>query len=176
MKTTRQLTIAALLLALGLVLPFITAQIPTIGALLSPMHLPVLIGGFILGPMYGLLLGVLTPFIRHLVFGMPPFPGYIFMVFELGTYGLVSGLLFHNVFKKVYNYKNVYLSLIIAMVAGRVMYGLVKFVFMKYILMTGEYTLALWIADTVTGSVPGIVIQLALIPYLVISLSKRKII
>lgn len=176
MKNTQKLTVAALLLALGQVLPFITAQIPSIGALLSPMHLPVLLGGFILGPAYGLLLGAVTPILRHVIFGMPPFPGFIFMAAELGIYGLVSGYLFTNVYKKDYAVKNVYISLIGAMLLGRVMYGLVKLVFMKFIMGKGVYTLALWVADTVTGSIPGIILQLLLIPYLVIALRKRNLI
>lgn len=174
MKNTQKLTIAALLLSIGQVLPFVTAQIPSIGALLAPMHLPVLLGGFILGPVYGLLLGIVTPILRHMVFTMPPFPGFIFMAFELGTYGLMSGLLFQKVFKNSYSLLNIYISLIISMVLGRLMYGLVKFIFVKYVMRAGAYTFALLISDTVTGSIPGIILQLLIIPFLVLTLRKRK--
>lgn len=176
MKNTQKLTIAALLLALGLVLPFVTAQIPSVGALLSPMHLPVLLAGFILGPTYGLLLGALTPILRHFIFGMPPFPGFVFMAFELATYGLKSGYLFYNYFKKEYKLTNIYISLIGAMIAGRIVYGLVKLVFIKFILGAGAYNISLWIVDTISSSIPGIILQLVLIPYLIVVLHKRKLI
>ena len=91
---TRKLTYAALFLALAMVLPFLTAQIPEIGSMLSPMHIPVLLCGFLCGWPWGLAVGFIAPPLRSVLFGMPAmFPGAAAMAFELATYGAVSGLL-----------------------------------------------------------------------------------
>ncbi|WP_304683455.1 ECF transporter S component [Ileibacterium valens] len=94
-NTVKNLTLAAMFLGLGLVLPFLTGQIQGIGAMLSPMHIPVLLCGLICGWKYGLLVGVITLLLRSALFGMPVmFPGAIVMAFELGTYGAVVGYLY----------------------------------------------------------------------------------
>jgi len=69
---TLRLTLAALFVALGLVLPFLTGQIPEIGSMLLPMHLPALLCGFVCGWPCGLAVGFVMPLLRSLIFGMPP--------------------------------------------------------------------------------------------------------
>jgi thiamine transporter ThiT len=122
MKKTgvRNLVLAGLFLALGRVLPFFTGQIPAIGQRLLPMHLPVLLCGFVCGGPYGLIVGVLTPLLRSVLFGMPPmFPTALAMAFELAAYGLLAGL-FYRLFPKKIGFA--YLALVLAMIGGRVVW------------------------------------------------------
>ena len=88
---SKKITLSAMFLAIGIILPFITMNIPVIGKMLLPMHIPVILAGFIIGPVYGALLGVLTPLVRSFMFGVPYFyPNAVSMAFELMVYGLVS--------------------------------------------------------------------------------------
>lgn len=173
MTNTKNLAMSAILFALGIVLPFITMQIPTIGVMLSPLHFPILIAGFVVGPINALILGLILPIFRGLIFQIPRFPTAIFMTVELGIYGLVSGLLFNKLFKKKFTFFNIYTSIIIAMVLGRVGFGIVKYIAFKYILDMSAYSIAIWISDVFISSVPGIIIQLIIIPTLVMTLHKR---
>ena len=112
----RRLIEASMCLAVGLVLPFITGQIPAIAKVISPMHIPVLICGLAVGWPYGLVVGLVTPLLRSLLFGMPAlFPNAVSMAFELAAYGLVSGLVCAAFPEK--NLKSVYISLVAAMLA-----------------------------------------------------------
>ena len=127
MKKTdvKTLVLSALFLALALVLPFLTGQIPEIGSMLCPMHIPVLLCGFFCGWPWGLAVGFIAPLLRSLLFGMPPmFPVAVSMAFELATYGSISGLLYR---KLPQNKLSVYISLLTAMIAGRLVWGLVRF-------------------------------------------------
>ena len=166
-----KLVYAAVCLALCLVLPFLTGQIPQIGNMLCPMHLPVLLAGFICGPWWALLVGLIAPLLRHLLFSMPPLLTAIAMCFELAGYGLVSGLLYAKLPKKTVN---IYLSLISAMVCGRIIWGIVR------VIMTGvaseAFTWAAFMAGAVTNAIPGIILQIILIPVLVLALKKVNVI
>lgn len=116
---TIKLTLSAMFLALGFVLPFFTGQIPQIGNMLLPMHLPVLLCGLICGWQYGLVIGLCLPLVRSMIFGMPPiFPTGIAMTFELAAYGLIVGLVYQAARQK--NTLSVYRALIIAMIGGRI--------------------------------------------------------
>ncbi len=110
---------SGLFLALCLLLPFLTGQIPQFGNMLLPMHLPVLLCGFICGWPYGLAVGFISPLLRSMLFGMPPmFPTAVAMAFELAVYGLLSGL-FYKIFpENVF----IYVSLLLAMVGGRLIW------------------------------------------------------
>ena len=122
----RQLVLAALFLALAFVLPLLTGQVPKVGNMLCPMHFPVLLCGFVLGGPWGLAVGFAAPLLRSVLFGMPPmFPVAISMAFELATYGLVSGLLRH---RAKHNLPALYAVLLAAMVSGRIIWGIVRFV------------------------------------------------
>lgn len=121
-KTTKKLTLSAMFLAIGMVLPFLTGQIPEVGNMMLPMHIPVLLCGLICGWQYGAVLGFVLPLIRYFVFGMPVlFPTGTAMAFELMTYGLVIGLVY-----SVSRWKciiSLYRALIAAMIAGRIVWA-----------------------------------------------------
>ncbi|MBO5098143.1 MAG: ECF transporter S component [Agathobacter sp.] len=164
----KKLTLSAMFLALALVMPFLTGQIPQIGAMLCPMHIPVLLCGFFCGGPWGLLVGFVSPVLRSIIFGMPPmFPKAICMAFELATYGLVSGLLHKVLPKKKWT---VYVSLILAMIAGRVVWGLAMLICMGFDVT--KFGASAFISGALLNAIPGIIVQLVLIPILVIVLEK----
>ncbi len=162
----RKMVYAAFCLALTLVLPFLTGQIPEIGSMLCPMHLPVLLCGFLCGWPWGLAVGFLAPLLRSLIFGMPPmFPTAVAMAFELAVYGGLSGLLYALLPRK---HITVYIVLVISMIAGRVVWGIVQLILSG---VTGNaFTWSAFLAGAVTKAIPGIILQLVLIPVLVIAL------
>lgn len=168
-KTPIYLTVSAMFLSLGLVLPLITGQIPQIGQMLLPMHLTVLLCGLICGWQYGLVVGAITPILRSVLFGMPRlYPTAIVMFFELATYGLVAGLIYHRMKKQ--NVFAVYLSLIVSMIAGRIVYGAASYLLLT--LRAESYTLSLFFAGAFFNAIPGIVLQLVLIPVLMLALDR----
>ena len=119
----KKMVLSAFFLALGLVMPFITGQIPEIGSMLLPMHIPVLICGFVCGWKYGGLVGFIVPLMRSVIWGMPPIMTAICMAFELAAYGIVTGFLYKNLPK---NKVLLYVELIVAMIVGRVIWGAVS--------------------------------------------------
>ncbi len=171
-KTAIQnLAAAAMLFALGLVLPFVTGQIPEIGNMLLPMHLPVLLCGFVCGWKYGLAIGALLPIIRSLTFGMPPlFPSAVTMAFELAAYGFLTGFLYSILKKK--NITSVYISLIDAMLAGRIVKGIANAV--CYGIADKGYTFMMFISGAFLEAIPGIIIQLILIPAVLLATKKAN--
>ena len=125
-SATRDLVLAALFLALAFVLPMITGHVPQIGNMLCPMHFPVLLAGFVLGGPWGLALGFAAPLLRSVLFGMPPmYPIAIAMAFELATYGAVAGFMYRKV---QHTLPMIYATLVTSMVAGRLVWGAVRFV------------------------------------------------
>ena len=167
----RKMTYSALFLAIALVLPFLTGQIPEIGKSLSPMHIPVLLCGFLCGWPWGLAVGFIAPLLRSVIFGMPAmFPGAVAMAFELAVYGCVSGLLYKLLPKtKV----NIYVTLIISMIAGRVVWGIVRLILAG--LSGTTFTWALFLSGAVTTAIPGIILHIALIPILVMVLERTGV-
>jgi thiamine transporter ThiT len=164
----RNLTLSAMFLALALVMPFLTGQIPQIGSMLCPMHIPVLLCGFFCGGSWGLVVGFIAPLLRSITFGMPPmFPTAVCMAVELATYGVVAGFL-HNRLPKA-NW-NVFPSLLCAMIAGRVVWGVTMLLCMG--LDTTKFGFATFITGAVLNAVPGIVVQIVLIPVIVITLER----
>lgn len=168
----RKIVISAMLLALGLVLPLFTAQLKEIGDTLLPMHIPVMLCGFICGWKYGLTIGIMLPFLRSVLFGMPPiYPNAVWMALEMGTYGLVIGILYN---KDIVKGKiKIYVSLISAMLAGRVVWGIAKL-----ILLGAKglgFTFAAFIAGGFVDALPGIILQLVLIPAIILIIEKFKI-
>lgn len=171
MKTNvKTLTLSAMFLAVALVLPFITGQIPEIGAMLCPMHLPILLCGYFCGGPWGLAVGLIAPVLRSMIFGMPPmYPTAISMAFELAAYGAISGLLYAKLPKTK---ASVYISLVTAMIVGRLVWGAARFVFAG-LDITAFGLQAFW-AGAVTSAIPGIILQLILIPILVIALDRQR--
>ncbi len=167
----QKLTVSAVSLALCILLPFITGQVPEIGNMLCPMHIPVLLCGYLCGWQYGLLVGAAGPLLRSFIFAAPPFfPQAVSMAFELATYGFMSGFL-----NKRLPDKNIfiYINLIISMLSGRIIWGLVRFIF--YGLGYTQFSIGLFIAGAFTEAVPGIIIQLILVPVIVMALKRAKL-
>ncbi|MDD2441998.1 MAG: ECF transporter S component [Eubacteriales bacterium] len=170
-KTLIRLVLAGMFLALGLVLPFLTGQIPQFGSMLLPMHIPVLICGFVCGWPYGLVVGLITPVLRSLMFGMPPmFPGAVAMAFELAAYGFMTGLLYKLLPKKV---PFIYVTLAAAMLVGRVVWGLVTFLLVSS--AGSAFTFSAFLAGAFVNAVPGIIVQIVLIPIIILALQKAHL-
>ncbi len=162
------LALAAMFLALAYVMPFLTGQVPQIGSMLCPMHIPVILCGFVCGGPWGLAVGFIAPLLRSLTLGMPPlFPTAVAMAFELAVYGIVTGVLYRT-FPKKKGY--IYCSLLIAMVAGRLVWGLVQFIAMG--LDASEFGFAAFWAGAVANALPGIILQIVLIPLIVMVIEK----
>lgn len=173
-KTTfaaRSVTLAALFLALALVLPMLTGHVPQIGNMLCPMHLPVLLCGFVLGCPWGLAVGLIAPLLRSALFGMPPlYPTAIAMTFELATYGAVAGFLYRRV---PHTLRMMYAVLVCAMVSGRIVWGAARFIMAG--LAGSEFTFSAFISSALLTALPGIIAQLVLIPLILTALQKAKI-
>ena len=156
-------------LALGLVLPFVTGQIPEIGGMLLPMHIPVLLCGLICGWQYGAVVGFILPPLRYVLFGMPPiFPTGVAMAFELMTYGLLSGLLYSRA--RWHCVLSLYRCLIAAMIGGRIVWGVVR------VLLTGvasePFTWQMFLSGAFLTAIPGIILQLVFIPAMMVALDR----
>ena len=164
----RALVLAAMFLALGIVLPFFTGQIPQIGSMLLPMHLPVLVCGLICGWQYGTVVGFVLPLMRMSMFGMPPLLTAVAMAFELAAYGGIAGFLYNR--SRWQCVVALYRSLVIAMIGGRIVWGTVR------VLMTGvageAFTWQMFMAGAFLNAVPGIILQLVLIPALMVALHR----
>ena len=158
-----KMVLSALFLALAYVMPFFTGQIQEIGNKLCPMHIPVLICGFICGWQWGMSVGFIVPLLRSFTVGMPLlFPNAIAMAFELAVYGIVSGIMQKTLpNKKPY----IYLSLLIAMVAGRIMWGTVMYILLG--IYGSSFTLDAFLSGAFLNALPGIIAQIILIPPLV---------
>ena len=169
----KNLTLAALFLALGLVLPFFTGQIPQIGSMLLPMHLPVFLCGLICGWQYGAAVGFVVPLLRSVLFGMPPlFPTATSMAFELLTYGLVVGLLYSR--SRWQCVRALYRCLIAAMLAGRAVWGVVQAVLLG---ATGSsLTMQVFMASAFLNAIPGIIVQFILIPVVMLALNRTGLV
>lgn len=168
-KNLLNIVLSAMFLSLALVLPFLTGQIKEIGNMLLPMHIPVMLCGLICGWQYGLIVGALAPIMRSLLFSMPPmYPTAIGMAFELAAYGLLIGLLFSK--SKWHCIKALYSSLIISMLGGRIVWGIVQTI----ILGLGEngFTVSMFISSAFLKAIPGIILQLVLIPAVILLLKK----
>ena len=168
----KKLVLSAMFLALGLVLPFFTGQIPEVCSMLLPMHIPVLLCGMIVGGPWGLLVGFICPLLRSALFSMPPpYPAAVSMAFELAVYGAAAGALYRALPRKTVS---VYLSLIIAMIAGRLVWGVMRYLLAG--LAHSTFTPALFLAGAVTTAIPGIILHIILIPALVIAMDKARLI
>ena len=168
---TRKSILAAMFLAFGLVLPFLTGQMKEIGDTLLPMHIPTMFCGLVCGPWYGLVVGFAIPVVRSIIFSMPMFfPNSIWMAFELATYGCVIGVIYRFFAKK--NVRAVYLSLIPAMISGRIVWGIAKTVLLG---IAGKpFSFQMFLAGGILDAIPGIILQLILIPAIMSILNRYK--
>ncbi len=171
MTKTKRLLFAALCVAIGIVLPVAFHSVVNAGAVFLPMHIPVLLCGMICGWPYGLACGLLTPLLSSILTGMPPAAMLPGMLFELAVYGLCTGLLLRRV-STGKTAADIYISLISSMLLGRICYGALNALVFK----AGAYSLKLWLTAAFVTGLPGILMQLVLIPVLVLSLEKTGII
>jgi len=169
----RRMLLAAMFLALALLLPFLTAQNYMLGSMLLPMHIPVLLCGFICGPVWGLAVGLVAPLLRFLMFSAPPMPTAAIMALELATYGLLAGLFYRALPKKI---GFTFVALILAMIGGRIVWGAATYGVYAVGFSDSAFTWQAFASGAVLVAWPGILIQLALIPALMIALRKTKII
>ena len=166
-----KLTLSAVFLGMGLVLPFLTGQIEQIGNMLLPMHLPVLFCGLLCGPAYGGAVGFVMPLLRSLLFGMPLlYPNAVAMAFELCAYAVAIGLLY-RLFKRK-NIATLFVSLIASLLIGRAVWGLAEIILLG---LSGKaFPLSAFWAGAFFNAVPGIILQLVLIPAVMLALQKFR--
>ncbi len=170
-KTILKITLSGLLLSLGYVLPFLTGNIPEIGSMLSPMHIPVFICGLLCGWKYGLGIGIILPLLRGVTIGMPIlYPAALAMSLELGTYGLVCGFI-----KNRNQIINIYIVMIISMIFGRLIWGIVRYL-MTIFDQTLSFSLEIFLSSAVLSAWPGIILHLLIIPPIIIGLNKLSFI
>lgn len=164
--------VAALCLSLCLIMPFLTGQIPEIGSMLLPMHYGVFLCAYVADKKWATVVGFIAPLMRSLLFGMPVFfPMAVAMSIELATYGFVAGYLNEKLPKKlIYTY----VSLLVSMIAGRIVWGLVSV--LLYGLKGEAFTWSMFIGGSLLKAVPGIIFQLVLIPLIIEALRKSNII
>ncbi|MBQ1263898.1 MAG: ECF transporter S component [Oscillospiraceae bacterium] len=162
---------AALCAALCVVLPMAFHAIPNAGSVILPMHIPVLLCGLICGWPWGFLCGLIGPALSSLLTGMPPAAILPAMMVECCTYGLVAGIMIALV-KTKHRMANLYISLVTAMIVGRIVAGAAK----ALIFAVGEFGFAMWATSYFVTGLPGIIIQLALLPLVVVALEKARVI
>ena len=168
----RNLVLAAFFLALGFVLPMLTGQIPSIGKMLLPMHIPVFLCGLICGWKYGGIVGFTLPLLRSLIFSVPVmYPTAIAVAFEMAVYGIVAGLLFARTRQK--RMIAVYLSMFPAMLLGRLVRCLAEIILLG--LQGGTFVFQVFFSTTIVNAVPGILLQLFLVPAVMTILIKTNL-
>lgn len=160
----KKISISAMFLSLGILLPFLTGQIKEIGDTLLPMHIPVMLCGIICGWQYGFVVGGILPFLRAVTVGMPPiYPNAVWMAAELATYGFVVGFLYFAFHKKQMWW--LYICLLISMVSGRIVWGITKAILLG--VANKAFTLQAFIGGGIIDSFPGILLQFILIPTII---------
>ena len=170
-NSIRRLTLTAMFIALGYLLPFLTGQIPQVGSMLSPMHIPALLCGFVCGWQYGLVAGAIMPLLRSATLGMPYiFPNAVAMAFELAAYGCAAGLLYRALPKHI---AFVYVTLVLSMLIGRAVWGLASAVLMMG--TENVFTTQAFLAGAFINAWPGIVLHILVIPPVVLGLRRAKL-
>ncbi len=169
-----RMIVIAVLLALGMVLPFLTGQLPTIGQAISPLHIPAFIAGLTCGWSRGMALGFVLPILRSIVFGMPPLVAVgIPMAFELAAYAGVCGALYPLLRRRMKRLLAMLAALVIAMIAGRILGGAAKAIVMG---ITGSgFTFSMFISSYFVTTAAGAVIHLILVPAVVLALEKAHL-
>lgn len=172
-KQLKNLVLAAMFMGLGLVLPFLTGQLQQLGSMLLPMHIPVLLCGLICGWQYGLAVGFFLPLLRSVVFGMPQmYPMAVAMAFELAAYGFSAGFLYAR--SRWQCVKALYRCLLISMVFGRAVWGIAEVILLGA--GSGGFTFGAFISGALLNAIPGIIVQLTLIPLIMVALNRAKLV
>lgn len=163
---------SAICLTLCMVLPFLTGQLQQMGNALCPMHIPVLLCGFLCGAPYGALVGAVAPILRFFLFGMPVlFPMGTAMSFELAAYGFLAGFLYHRLPKKSVN---IYITLLIAMTGGRMIWGIVRWGMALFFGV--EFSVEMFLSGAFLTAIPGILCHIILIPIMVLALQRAGLV
>lgn len=171
MTNTKRLVLTAMSIALCVVLPAAFHSIPNGGQIMLPMHIPVLLCGMVCGGFYGVLCGLLGPLLSSVLTGMPAAAMLPGMMTECAVYGLATGLLLRRV-RTGRLYADLYLTLAISMLLGRILSGIAK----ALLFQAGRYSFAAWITASFVTGLPGIVLQLALLPSIVYYLMRAGMI
>ena len=174
MSKIKKACICAICIALCYVLP-VALHSFALGSILSPMHIPVLLCGLVCGGFYGAFCGIAGPIISSILSGMPPVTMLFSMIPELLVYGLVTGLLMQKI-RTGKLLPDVYISMAMAMVLGRVVGGIAKALFIAINATGDAFTLGLWATSYFVTALPGIAVHLILVPLLVTVLMKTKVI
>lgn len=172
-KSIKKMTLSAMFIAIGMVLPFFTGQIPQIGNMMCPMHIPVFLCGLICGWQYGAAVGFVVPLLRSFTFGMPIlYPSALAMAFELMTYGLVVGFVYgHSRWQCVIS---LYRAMIAAMISGRLVWGMAMIVLMG--VRGNQFTFQAFLAGAFLNAIPGIILQMVFIPAVMIVLNRTGLV
>ncbi|MCL2235721.1 MAG: ECF transporter S component [Defluviitaleaceae bacterium] len=169
-RPVQNLVLAALFFAIGIILPVIVGNTHWTGAMLLPMHLPVLMAGIILGPRYAGIIGILLPITAFLLGHAPPFPHVIIaMSFELPFYGIAAGILFGKLPK---TFPFLMVSLVGAMIIGRVASAIANLVVLNLFTDTPPFSFEVFLTGAFVTALPGIIIQIVLIPILIVALQR----
>jgi riboflavin transporter FmnP len=168
LSKTNWITQTALFLALAVVLPVGFHAFGIGGRVFLPMHFPVLLAGFLVGPYSGLAVGLMSPLISHLITGMPPTYAVPLMSLELALYGLVAGLAYRRL------RLNIYIALIVAMIVGRIMFGLGLFILGMFMELPYTATAFFSTAGPIIAGLPGIIAQLVVIPIIVAAVRRAR--
>ncbi len=163
----KKMVLSAFFMALGLVMPFITGQIPEIGSMMLPMHIPVLICGFVCGWKYGGIVGFVVPLMRSVIWGMPPILTAICMAFELAAYGIITGFLYKKFPKTKFM---IYMDLLVAMIIGRLVWGAISI--FVYGMQGAAFSWQMFMGGALLNAIPGIILQIVLVPVLVMALQR----
>ncbi len=170
-KDIKNLAYSGLFLAIGMLLPLLTGQLKEIGDSLLPMHLAVMLCGLVCGWKYGLVVGLILPFFRSVTFGMPPlYPQAVWMALELATYGVVIAIMY-SIFKRK-NIGYLYLSLIISMISGRIVWGITKAILLG--ISDNPFPFSAFLIGGFVDAIPGIILQLILIPIIMTLIERIK--
>lgn len=171
MSSVKKSIICSVCIALCYVLPLFFHGIQNAGSVLCPMHIPVIICGLVCGGPYGLICGLAGPAMSSILTGMPAIAYLPTMMVELGAYGLVSGVLINRV-RTRNTVADIYISMIVAMIIGRIAAGIVRAI----LFTSGGYTFAVWVSSYLVTCWPGILIQLVFIPAILMALTKACLI
>lgn len=169
-RIVKNTVFSAMFLALCMVLPLLTFGSTQIGNMISPMHIPVLICGFVCGWQYGAIVGFTAPLLRYMIFHMPPvYPIGVAMAFELAAYGILCGVLY-KVLPKKNSY--IYLSLILSMLGGRLIWGAARYIMAG--LSGSEFGMSLFISGAFVEAVPAIICHIIIVPLVVMAFKRSK--
>ena len=155
-------------LAIGIMLPQVTHFLPEFANKVSLMHIPTYVSGIICGPLYGMFVGVFSPLFSMIFFNMPKAPSCYSMMIELAAYGFFSGLIY-KIIKTKYELVNIYSSLIISMIIGKIIYGICNALIFK----AGAYSFTIWVSAAFINGIIGIILHLIVVPAICIFLKRR---